>query len=240
MAKCPYCSAQFLNDKLLDIHTKYCKEKISPDSSGSGYSTEKLWRSDLLAAVEETPVDKAIEELKRSEASGEQKMGDSSAIRPLPIEESALNVSKGLILDSSGLDSGNSLGGVDDFYEKSRERLKFSIKPYGNVLIVKIKGDLVVWTSIYLNKALAKLLTSGKTLFALDVSEVNECDATGLGALFLFHQELKDKNGALTLCASVEQQTKFEIIKGFTSAISFYLKLDTAVKELLKLDKPKP
>ena len=234
MAKCPYCSAQFLNDKLLDIHTKYCKEKVSADTSGSGYSTEKLWRSDILAAVEESPVDKAIEALKQSEASTPQPMGDSSAIRPLPIEDSALNVGKGLILDQSALGSGNSPDRVDDFYEKSRERLKFSIKPYGNVLIVKIKGDLVVWTSIYLNKALEKLLTSGKTLFALDVSDVNECDATGLGALFLFHQELKDKDGALSLCATEEQQVKFNIIKGFTSAIAFYPTIEQTVKSLLK------
>lgn len=235
MAKCPHCSAQFLNDKLLDIHTKYCKEKVSPDTSGSGYSTEKLWRSDLLAAVEETPVDKAIEELKKSEASGQKDfLSNSSAIRPLPIEDSAIHVSKGLPLDSSQMSPSDSPDTVDDFYEKSRERLKFSIKPYGNILIVKIKGDLVVWTSIYLNKALAKLLTSGKTLFALDVSEVKECDATGLGALFLFHQELKDKEGALALCASEQQQTKFDVIKGFTSAISFYPNIEAAVKELLK------
>jgi anti-anti-sigma factor len=237
MAKCPYCSAQFLNDKLLDIHTKYCKEKVSPDTSGSGYSTEKLWRSDLLAAVDETPVDKAMEKLKESEASGmiDDILSNSSAIRPLPIEDSAIHVGKGLLLDSSQISSGEPSGTIDDFYEKSRERLKFSIKPYGNILIVKIKGDLVVWTSISLNKALDKLLTSGKTFFALDVSEVNECDATGLGALFLFHQELKDKDGALALCATDQQQTKFDIIKGFTSAVSFYPNIEAAVKDLLKM-----
>ena len=239
MAKCPYCSAEFLNDKLLDIHSKYCKEnKSQADTSGSGYSTEKLWRSDLLEAISGTPVDQAIEDLKKSEASNEPSLSDSSPIQATPIEDSALNVGKGLVLDSSISISENPESGSVNFYEKSRERLKFSIKPYGDILIVKIKGDLVVWTSIYLNKALAKLLTSGKSDFVLDVSEIYECDATGLGALFLFHQELKDRNGKLALCASIHQQAKFEIIKGFTSAINFYPDIDTAVKTLLKKKQP--
>ena len=207
---------------------------MTKSSSGSGFSTEKLWRSDILDAIAETPIDKAVEDLKNDDTDN-QNLGDSKPVQPPVIQDSALNVSAGLTLDSSSIHN-EKIGGINvipDFYQESRERLKFSIKPYGNVLIVKIKGDLVVWTSIYLNKALAKLLTSGKTSFVLDVSDVAECDATGLGALFLFHQELKDKNGNLALCATESQQSKFEIIKGFTSAIAFYPTLDTAVKTLL-------
>ena len=241
MPKCPTCSAEFSNEKLLAIHQKYCGRKQEASDSDANFSTEKIRRSDIMGVVGGTPTPptphKAFTEEKDDTPTPlpptkpkEPPKEDEPAVDP---SLSPLQVAVGLDpegSDSLGEEGDLSLGNI---YEDSKGRLKLSVKPYEGLLLVKASGDLVVWTSLQLNSAIKKLLASGGKSVILEVSEIVECDATGLGALLLFNQELKDRGGRLALSAPKNAQDKFECIKGFTRVVEFFPSLDVAVKNFL-------
>ena len=227
MPTCPTCGAEFTSDKLLDIHRKYCRQArpaADPISdSDAGYSTEKLIRSDILGALgdDPTPTDEPP-----------PASPPPPTRRPDPAvsgDYSPLSVAAGLPTESDDPPPGTADA---DIFESARQRLRLTVKPYEGMLLVQVKGDLVVWTSLQLNAAIKKLLGTNARLVVLEVSSVEQCDATGLGAILLFNQELKDRGGRLILAAPTSAREKFEIIKGFTRAVDFAPSLEEAVAEL--------
>ena len=209
MPKCPNCNAEFSNQKLLAIHQKYCKHKKTSNSDAN-FTTEKIHRSAVLGESPKSNEGKGIEDT-----------------------DSPLSISSEIPADTPSPQETKNILETSDMYEDSKGRLRLSVKTYEGILLVKVAGDLVVWTSLHLNSAIKKILSSGGKLVILEVSEVKDCDAAGLGALLLFNQELKDRQGRLALSAPKNEQDKFECIKGFTRVVEFFPNLDLAVKSFL-------
>ncbi len=239
MPKCPTCSAEFSNEKLLAIHQKYCGRKQEASDSDANFSTEKIRRSDIMDAItDSTPTPptphkaftETAKETPQPAPPPKQEEPEEPAVDP---SLSPLQVAVGLDPDGMEPTPNESFLGLSNIYEDSKGRLKLSVKPYEGILLVKASGDLVVWTSLQLNSAIKKLLASGGKSVILEVTEIEECDATGLGALLLFNQELKDRGGRLAISAPQNAQDKFECIKGFTRVIEFFPSLDVAVKAFL-------
>ena len=237
MPKCPTCSAEFSNEKLLAIHQKYCGRKQEGSDSDANFSTEKIRRSDIMGAISgdtpptpHRPFDEDRDDTPTPKPPEPAEGDDEPAVDP---SLSPLQVAVGL--DPEGNEGLGELGdlSLSNIYEDSKGRLKLSVKPYEGLLLVKASGDLVVWTSLQLNSAIKKLLASGGKSVILEVSEIVQCDATGLGAILLFNQELKDRGGRLALSAPKNAQDKFECIKGFTRVVEFFPSLDGAVKNFL-------
>lgn len=227
MPTCPTCGAEFTSDKLLDIHRKYCRQArpvADPISdSDAGYSTEKLIRSDILGVLGDDPTPTG------EPASSPQPPTGRTPDPAVSGDYSPLSVAAGLPTESEGPAQGPA---DTDIFESARQRLRLTVKPYEGMLLVQVRGDLVVWTSLQLNAAIKKLLATNARMVVLEVSSVEQCDATGLGAILLFNQELKDRGGRLVLAAPTTAREKFETIKGFTRAVDFAPSLEEAVAEL--------
>jgi len=235
--KCPTCGAEFSSSKLLTIHQRYCGNKDPLTASDAGFNTEKLIRSNIVDTnTEASPPSQqpSTTQSERTDPLGRvpertnplAQSGAGGQFEP-PNLVSALDHISEEVQQSASLEKMS-------IYEEAKSKLKLSVKHHEDITLVKVQGDLVVWTSLRLNTGIKKLLATGATKVVLEVSQVDSCDATGLGALILFNQDLKDRNGQLVLCAPLARRERFECVKGFTRAIEFFDTLELAVTALKK------
>lgn len=97
-------------------------------------------------------------------------------------------------------------------------------------LLVKIEGEVDVYTSIDLKKELTKLVESDQKNIIIDLENVNYMDSSGLGVLVALLKELKKIGGELKLISLPVSVKKIFDLTRLTKFFNIYNNLDEATK----------
>ena len=97
-------------------------------------------------------------------------------------------------------------------------------------LLVKIEGEVDVYTSIHLKKELTKLVESDQKNIIIDLENVNYMDSSGLGVLVALLKELKKIGGELKLISLPVSVKKIFDLTRLTKFFNIYNNLDEATK----------
>ncbi|MBN2838307.1 MAG: STAS domain-containing protein [Fusobacteriaceae bacterium] len=105
-----------------------------------------------------------------------------------------------------------------------------SNKIENNNLLVKIEGEVDVYTSIDLKKELSKYIEDGERSIIIDLDQVNYMDSSGLGVLVAVLKELKKVGGDLKLINLPLSVKKIFDLTRLTKFFSIYKNLEEASK----------
>ncbi len=97
-------------------------------------------------------------------------------------------------------------------------------------LLVKIIGEVDVYTSIDLKKELNKLVEAEKNKLIIDLIKVNYMDSSGLGVLVALLKEIKKNGGELKLVNLPVSVKKIFDLTRLTKFFDIYESLDEAIK----------
>lgn len=97
-------------------------------------------------------------------------------------------------------------------------------------LLVRIEGEVDVYTSIDLKKELTKLVESDQKNIIIDLENVNYMDSSGLGVLVALLKELKKIGGELKLISLPVSVKKIFDLTRLTKFFNIYNNLDEATK----------
>lgn len=97
-------------------------------------------------------------------------------------------------------------------------------------LLVKIEGEVDVYTSIDLKKELTRLMEAEQKKIIIDLENVNYMDSSGLGVLVALLKELKKIGGELKLISLPISVKKIFDLTRLTKFFSIYNNLDEAIK----------
>ncbi|MCS7229691.1 MAG: anti-sigma factor antagonist [Candidatus Kryptonium sp.] len=98
--------------------------------------------------------------------------------------------------------------------KKMDRKMEYTVSDKNNYVIVKLKGELDVASSIYVREVFKNLLDKGKVNIIIDFSDVTFIDSSGLGIIVVAYRSVKEKGGTIKF-ANVSQRIKklFEITK---------------------------
>ena len=97
-------------------------------------------------------------------------------------------------------------------------------------LLVRIEGEVDVYTSIDLKKELTRLVESEQKKIIIDLENVNYMDSSGLGVLVALLKELKKVGGELKLISLPVSVKKIFDLTRLTKFFNIYNNLDEATK----------
>ncbi len=97
-------------------------------------------------------------------------------------------------------------------------------------LLVKIIGEVDVYTSIDLKKELNKLVEADKKKLIIDLTKVNYMDSSGLGVLVALLKEVKKNGGELKLVNLPVSVKKIFDLTRLTKFFDIYESLEEAIK----------
>lgn len=97
-------------------------------------------------------------------------------------------------------------------------------------LLVKIEGEVDVYTSIDLKKEMTKLVESDQKRIIIDLESVNYMDSSGLGVLVALLKELKKVGGELKLISLPVSVKKIFDLTRLTKFFNIYNNLEDAMK----------
>lgn len=97
-------------------------------------------------------------------------------------------------------------------------------------LLVKIVGEVDVYTSIDLKKDLGKLVDAEQNKIIIDLLKVNYMDSSGLGVLVALLKQIKKKNGELKLVNLPISVKKIFDLTRLTKFFDIYETLEEATR----------
>ena len=81
-----------------------------------------------------------------------------------------------------------------------------------NVPVIRIKGEIDVYTCPKLNKTLTGIIEKGNHNFILNLEDIQYIDSTGLGTIAHSARSISEKNGTIfVVCAKPQIKKVFEI-----------------------------
>jgi len=104
----------------------------------------------------------------------------------------------------------------------------------GDVLIIKLKGDLDTYTAHDFLEFFKEQLERGKNRFVVDMSEVNFVSSSGWGALSSAYKKSREKGGNLVLYGLRGQVKRVYRIMGFRVILKAYDDLREAMAQAMK------
>ncbi len=104
----------------------------------------------------------------------------------------------------------------------------------GDVLIIKLKGDLDTYTAHDFLDFFKEQLEKGKNRFVVDMSEVNFVSSSGWGALSSAYKKSREKGGNLVLYGLRGQVKRVYRIMGFRVILKAYDDLREAMAQAMK------
>lgn len=99
-------------------------------------------------------------------------------------------------------------------------------------LIVRIEGELNLYTTPALRDILEKIINEGISKILLDLEKLLYVDSSGLGALLGFQSQLNKKAGFLRLCAVSENVDKVLEMTKLKQIMKISDTLEEAIREL--------
>ncbi|HEU5355863.1 MAG TPA: STAS domain-containing protein [Actinocrinis sp.] len=80
-----------------------------------------------------------------------------------------------------------------------------TVGPYGDCAVLRIVGEIDIYTAPALRERLAELLGTGVKHVVLDTSGISFLDSSGLGVLVSGHKRIRAHDGSLVLVAAQER-----------------------------------
>lgn len=97
--------------------------------------------------------------------------------------------------------------------------------------ILKVGGEIDVYSAPNLREALINLVNDGKYHIVVDMENVDFLDSTGLGVLVGGLKRVRAHQGSLGLVCDKERILKIFRITGLTKVFAIYSSVDEAVSE---------
>lgn len=104
----------------------------------------------------------------------------------------------------------------------------------GDVLILKLRGDLDTYTAQDFLRFFKEQLDRGKNRFVVDMSEVGFVSSSGWGALSSAYKKSVEKGGNLVLYGLRGQVKRVYRIMGFKVILKAYDDMREAMRQALK------
>ncbi|NPB04573.1 MAG: STAS domain-containing protein [Thermotogae bacterium] len=104
----------------------------------------------------------------------------------------------------------------------------------GDVLIIKLKGELDTYTSRDFLEFFQRQLERGKNRFVVDMSDVSFVSSSGWGALSSAYKRSREKGGSLVLYGLRGQVKRVYRIMGFRVILKAYDDIREAIQQALK------
>jgi anti-sigma B factor antagonist len=106
------------------------------------------------------------------------------------------------------------------------ENLVLETHERGDVTVVAVKGEVDLFTAPGLKDRLADLVSAGQSRLAIDLSEVEFMDSTGLGVLIGGLKRCKEAGGSLALVAPPEPVFKVLSITGLDKVFPIHVNVE--------------
>lgn len=104
-----------------------------------------------------------------------------------------------------------------------------TIGPCGDCAVLRVVGEVDLYTAPALRQQLAELLATGVTHVVLDVSGVTFLDSSGLGVLVSSHKRLRAHEGSLAVATSQERILRLVRLTGLTRLFPPYATVSEAI-----------
>ena len=114
--------------------------------------------------------------------------------------------------------------------------LSLSTETVGDRTIVKVGGEIDVYTAPKLREQLVELVNDGNFHLVVDMEGVDFLDSTGLGVLVGGLKRVRAHDGSLDLVCTQERILKIFRITGLTKVFGIHETVDGAI-EAKKLEK---
>jgi anti-sigma B factor antagonist len=107
--------------------------------------------------------------------------------------------------------------------------LSLDSRSHGEHTVVRIAGEIDVYTAPKLREALIDLVNEGNYHLIIDVEAVEFLDSTGLGVLVGGLKRVRAHNGSLSVVCTQERLLKIFRITGLTKVFSIQDSVDAAL-----------
>jgi anti-sigma B factor antagonist len=111
--------------------------------------------------------------------------------------------------------------------------MNFSVETYrleNGMPVVKLGGEVDVYTTPKMKEQLASLIESGSQRIAVDLSEVNYFDSTALGALIGALRRVKEQEGSILVIGAQPRVRRVFEVTGLDGVFEMYESADQASK----------
>lgn len=96
--------------------------------------------------------------------------------------------------------------------------------------MLKLAGEVDVYTCGFLREAIAKVADEGKVFIAVDVQAVEFMDSSGLGVIVGAHKRLKSSEGELILVSPNKQMRRILALTGLDQILNVRISVDEAIR----------
>ena len=104
--------------------------------------------------------------------------------------------------------------------------LEVTTRDVGEHTVIKLKGEVDIYTAPSLREAIVQALERGRRRVAVDLDEVDFLDSTGLGVLVGGLKRVKNHEGELGVICSQEKIVRIFRITGLTKVFKMYKSVD--------------
>lgn len=110
-------------------------------------------------------------------------------------------------------------------------KLKISTSVVTGITILKIEGEMDLYTIGDFHKAFDDMIDSGTTNLVIDLLEVMYLDSSGLSALLSMHRKITSVNGCLSVVTSPDKKsiTRIFEITRLNTVLKMFNTVDDAV-----------
>jgi anti-sigma B factor antagonist len=108
--------------------------------------------------------------------------------------------------------------------------LKIESRTAGRWTVLKLAGEVDVYTCGFLREAVTKAADEKKLYIAVDVQAVEFMDSSGLGVIVGAHKRLKSEDGELVLVSPNKQMRRILALTGLDQILNVRISVDEAIR----------
>ncbi|HEU4868851.1 MAG TPA: STAS domain-containing protein [Actinomycetota bacterium] len=108
--------------------------------------------------------------------------------------------------------------------------LKIESRTAGRWTVLKLAGEVDVYTCGFLREAIAKVADEKNHFIAVDVQAVEFMDSSGLGVIVGAHKRLKGEEGELVLVSPNKQMRRILALTGLDQILTVRISVDEAIR----------
>lgn len=113
-------------------------------------------------------------------------------------------------------------------------KLETAINEVSQVPVVRVVGEIDVYTAPDFKSAINKVIDSGATKIVIDLTDVSYMDSSGFGTLLGATKRIRPKGGAISLIGCSEAIERMLKITRLDTIFGMYPTVDEAVEALGK------
>ena len=109
------------------------------------------------------------------------------------------------------------------------EEFSVSVQAFGDVTLVRARGDIDLYSAPTLRTQLLELIAAGQRCLVVDLSEVTFLDSSGLGVLVGALKRVRADDGWVRLVCPDERLFKLFRVTGLTKAFTIHATTEAAI-----------